>query len=158
MFCVEELLRGPVSHQPWLLPGDARGSFELISGEAAGFCVGGSGNTSLSSQHPLGQGRTGRHRGLWARTHFAAGSLKPPVTKAWPNPFCAGVGQSWRETSRVQARRCKAHCRVLGWPLPDPVHGTGCRRRVQAGIWGFVQESGLEQCFESSALPRTSHT
>lgn len=64
LFCAEEPLGGPVSHQPWLLPGDVRGSFELISGEAAGFCVGGSRNSSARSQHPLGQGRTGKHGGL----------------------------------------------------------------------------------------------
>lgn len=86
------------------------------------------------------------------------GSIKPPITKAWPNPGRDGAGWTWRETSWVRASRCRAHCGVLGESLPIPMRRAGCQQWVQAGILVFFFESGLEQCFESSVLPHASHT
>lgn len=85
LFCTEELLAQAgtcisSALDAVSLPGNMRGSFELISRKAAGFC--GRWQQEYLSEVTVSPGRHGAH---WARAYFADGRVKPPVTKAQPN-------------------------------------------------------------------------
>lgn len=91
------------------LPGNVRGSFELISRKAAGFC--GRWQQECLSEVTASPGRRGAP---WARTRFADGRVKPPVTKAQPNPGRAVQDGCGRRTARCRSLSLPG----LGEPLP----------------------------------------
>lgn len=114
LFCVEELLTQAgtcisSASEAASLPGNVRGSFELISRKAAGFC-GRWQQEYLSEVTAL----PGRHGAPWARTRFADGRVKPPVTEAQPNPGCAVQDRCGRRTARCRSLSLPG----LGEPLP----------------------------------------
>lgn len=116
LFCVEELLAQAGTcissgSDAISLPGNVRGSFELISRKAAGFC--GWWQQEYPSEVTVSPGR---HGGPWARTRFADGRVKPPVTEAQPNP-----GRAVQDRCGGRTARCRSlSLPGLGEPLPIP--------------------------------------
>lgn len=114
------------------LPGDVRGSFELISRKAAGFC--GRWQQEYLSEVTALPGRRGAPP--WARTRFADGRVKPPVTEAQPNP-----GRAVQDRCGGRAARAGS-LSLPGLREPLPVSSTAPCSGFRQGLGDLFKSQG----------------